>query len=98
MSQNDPDSHDLDPILVASTRGERLLQYSLVGGQIFSNYVPRLAIPSIVPFLVREYGYTDLQRARLLASFTPGYVLTQVWEQPSASRGRGTTASFTFQL
>ena len=82
MSQNDPGSHELDPILAASTRAERLLQYSLVGGQIFSNYVPRLAIPSVVPFLVREYGYTDLQRARLLASFTPGYVLTQVWEQP----------------
>lgn len=82
MSQNDPGSRDLDPILVASTRAERVLQYSLVGGQIFSNYVPRLAIPSVVPFLVREYGYTDLQRARLLASFTPGYVLTQVWEQP----------------
>ena len=82
MSQNDPGAHDLDPILVASTRAARLLQYSLVGGQIFSNYVPRLAIPSVVPFLVREYGYTDLQRARLLASFTPGYVLTQVWEQP----------------
>ena len=78
-AQKDPASSGaLDPILTASTRRERLLQYSLVGGQIFSNYVPRLAIPSIVPFLVREYGFTDLERAGLLASFTPGYVLTQI--------------------
>ena len=62
----------VDPIIAASSRADRLLQYSLIGGQIFSNYVPRLAIPSIVPFLVREYGFSDLQRARLLASFTPG--------------------------
>ena len=75
-----------DPILAASTRGERLLQYSLVGGQIFSNYVPRLAIPSIVPFLVREYGFTDLERAGLLASFTPGYVLTQIPGAPLTAR------------
>ena len=78
-SQNETASEDaLDPILATSTRGQRLLQYSLVGGQIFSNYVPRLAIPSIVPFLVREYGFNDIERAGLLASFTPGYVLTQI--------------------
>lgn len=80
-----PQSSD-DPILATSTRAERLLQYSLIGGQIFSNYVPRLAIPSVVPFLVREYGLTDLQRAGLLASFTPGYVLTQIPGAPLTAR------------
>eukprot|EP01052_Picozoa_sp_SAG31_P022920 SAG31_NODE_1850_length_7082_cov_7.264786_3_plen_451_part_00 len=73
-----PTATEIDKILTASGRSERLLAYSLIGGQIFSNYVPRLAIPSVVPFLVREFNFTDQQRAGLLGAFVPGYVLTQI--------------------
>ena len=30
----------------------------------------------IVPFLVQQYGFSEIERARLLTAFQPGYVLT----------------------
>ena len=34
--------------------------------------------PYIVPFIVADRGYSDAQRAQLLAAFFPGYLLTQI--------------------
>ena len=73
-----PPASGSDPILSRTTKKERILAYSLIGGQIFANYVPRLAVPFVVPFMVQEFGFTDMQRAYLLSAFTPGYVLTQI--------------------
>ena len=38
----------------------------------------RGAVPSLVPFLVSEFGFSPAQRATLLASFFPGYVISHV--------------------
>lgn len=35
-------------------------------------------MPYLVPFIVRDYGFTEQQRALLLNSFTPGYVIGQI--------------------
>jgi MFS family permease len=35
-------------------------------------------VPYLVPFIVRDYGFTEQQRALLLNSFTPGYVIGQI--------------------
>ena len=48
-------------ILTCTTKGSRLATYSLIGGQHLCNYVTRFAIPYIVPHMVREFGFTDLQ-------------------------------------
>jgi sugar phosphate permease len=77
---------DDDPILARSTKSQRMMQYFMVGGQIFTNYVPRLAVPYIVPFMVAEFGFTDLQRASLLSAFTPGYVWTMIPGAPLTAK------------
>ena len=51
--------------------------YALIGGQHLSNYLARFAIPYIVPHMVKEYGFSDAQRASILNAFTPGYLVTQ---------------------
>ena len=34
------------------------------------------AQPYVVPFLVRDYGFSEAQRAMILSSFTPGCALS----------------------
>lgn len=64
------------------TDRSELCRYGLIGGQHLINLLVRFALPFFVPFMVREFGITDAQRAAVLAAFTPGYVLTQI---PAAS-------------
>eukprot|EP01051_Picozoa_sp_SAG22_P012081 SAG22_NODE_1225_length_5115_cov_1.965510_7_plen_387_part_00 len=52
--------------------------YLLIAAFEMANYVTRLAVPYLVPFIVREFAFSEPQRALLLNSFTPGYVLTQI--------------------
>jgi hypothetical protein len=63
---------------LSTSRARRLVIYNLIAGQHLVNYLCRLSIPFVVPFICAEGGYTDVQRAMLLNAFTPGYVLTQV--------------------
>ena len=41
-------------------------------------YGVRYGYPLLVPFIVSECGYSEAQRASLLAAFTPGYIVTQI--------------------
>ena len=69
---------DPQPQRLSTTRSRRLVIYNLLAGQHLFNYLCRLAIPFIVPFICSEYGFTAAERGMLLNSFTPGYVLTQI--------------------
>ena len=56
----------------------RCTMYGLLSAFEMTNYVTRLAIPYIVTFMVRDFSFSEQQRALLLNSFTPGYILTQI--------------------
>ena len=43
----------------------------LLGLQAFCIYVPRLAMPLLVPFICNEYAFTEMAKARLLGAFFP---------------------------
>eukprot|EP01043_Picozoa_sp_COSAG02_P032982 COSAG02_NODE_2229_length_9437_cov_7.217205_2_plen_564_part_00 len=43
----------------------------LLGLQALCIYVPRLAMPLLVPFICNEYGFTEMAQARLLGAFFP---------------------------
>jgi ACS family sodium-dependent inorganic phosphate cotransporter len=55
-----------------------LAQYWLHAGNWFGHYLPRLALPVIVPLIARDLACTSQQRAMLLSSFFRGYLLTQI--------------------
>ena len=59
-----------------TARSQRLRVYMLLSSQHLCNYMSRLAIPFLVPFIVRHNGFSHVETARLLSSFIPGYVLT----------------------
>ena len=46
--------------------------------QMVCNYVPRLGLPIIVPFIVKDMAFSAGEAASLLSAFFPGYVLTQI--------------------
>ena len=48
--------------------------YVLIALFEMTNYVTRLAVPYLVPFICLEHGFSEQQRALLLNSFTPGYL------------------------
>lgn len=50
----------------------RSLMYALLACHQMANYITRLAVPFIVPFMVHEFGFSESQRAMLLNCFTPG--------------------------
>jgi hypothetical protein len=50
----------------------RSLMYALLACHQMANYITRLAVPFIVPFIVQEFGFSESQRAMLLNCFTPG--------------------------
>ena len=60
------------------TFAQRCRMYGLLSLHQVANYLARLAVPFLVPFIVRDYAFSEPQRALLLGCFTPGYVLTQV--------------------
>lgn len=60
-----------------SFRG-RCAMYALISCFEMTNYLTRLAVPYLVAFIVRDQRFSEAQRAMLLNSFTPGYVLTQI--------------------
>ena len=59
-------------------RPQRFAMYTLLSGEHLMNYLTRFSIPYIVPFICQQYGFSELERARLLNAFQPGYVLTQI--------------------
>ena len=60
------------------TFAQRCVQYACLYGFIMSLKVIRAAIPSFVPIIGREFGYSEAERAILLSGFFQGYMLTQV--------------------
>ena len=58
--------------------GQRLAQYALLFGAITPLKVLRATVPSFVPLLVSEFGFTNAQTAALLSGFFPGYMCSMV--------------------
>ena len=50
----------------------RSMMYALLACHQMANYITRLAVPFIVPFIVHEFGFSESHRAMLLNCFTPG--------------------------
>ena len=44
----------------------------------FINHVIRSSVPPLVPFIARQFGYTEAQQAVLLSAFFQGYIVTQL--------------------
>ena len=61
----------------ASTRGSTT-QYWLMASVWLGHFLPRLALPVIVPMIAKDLAATTTQRAVLLSSFFRGYLVTQV--------------------
>ncbi len=76
-----PSDHD-KAIFACTTKTSRIATYGLIGGQHLFNYLSRFAIPYIVPHMVTEFGFSDVQRSSILNAFTPGYILTQIPAAP----------------
>eukprot|EP01049_Picozoa_sp_SAG25_P003075 SAG25_NODE_170_length_13039_cov_23.733153_7_plen_374_part_00 len=65
------------PAPVPGPRTSRLRRasiYAMLSSYILALKVPRLAIPSLVPFMVQELGLPQTTVPTLLAAFHPGYV------------------------
>eukprot|EP01052_Picozoa_sp_SAG31_P063596 SAG31_NODE_22518_length_524_cov_0.654118_1_plen_65_part_00 len=56
---------------------QRLMQF-LVAAQALVTYVPRLSFPTLATLIVEEMALNEVQRARLLGSFFPGYMATMI--------------------
>lgn len=56
------------------TRLRRVSIYTMLCGMLLALKVPRLSIPSLVPFMVSELGLPQSTVPTLLAAFHPGYV------------------------
>jgi hypothetical protein len=56
----------------------RFLRYGMLSMQFVVNYVARLSVPYLVPFLARDLGLSGLQASQLISAFAPGYVCTQI--------------------
>eukprot|EP01052_Picozoa_sp_SAG31_P018647 SAG31_NODE_1329_length_8753_cov_4.101225_6_plen_311_part_00 len=70
-----------DRAAIESTHGSfrgRCVMYVLISCFEMTNYLTRLAVPYLVAFIVRDMSFSETQRAMLLNSFTPGYVITQI--------------------
>ena len=75
MGQDDGEEQTRE-VQVAGLR--RWGMYWLISFHSLSVYLIRACIPYVVPFLVREFGFSEDQRAMMLSSFTPGYILTMI--------------------
>ena len=60
------------------TLAARCGMYCMLSAHQIANYISRLAVPYLVPFIVMDFSFTEPQRALLLGCFTPGYILTQI--------------------
>ena len=52
--------------------------YGMLSFHQIANYLSRLVVPYLVPFMVADFRFSEPQRAALLGCFTPGYVVTQI--------------------
>ena len=59
-------------------RRRRYIIYALLALHQMANYVTRLALPFMIPFLVNDFSFSEVSRALFLNAFTPGYVLLQI--------------------
>ena len=67
----------------SAAKTNRPLMYGLLATQPLTNWVIRGGLPSLIQFIVTEYGFTGAQKVALLGAFYPGYLLTQVNLQPA---------------
>jgi ACS family sodium-dependent inorganic phosphate cotransporter len=63
---------------VARPTRARLLMYALTSGVTAFNFLLRQGIPTLIPFITAEYGWSSTEAALLLSGFFPGYMLTQI--------------------
>eukprot|EP01050_Picozoa_sp_SAG11_P014223 SAG11_NODE_1728_length_4367_cov_4.915183_6_plen_110_part_00 len=56
----------------------RAMMYALTAGVTAFNFLIRQGIPTMIPFIAKEYSYSAAKNAILLAGFFPGYMVTQV--------------------
>ena len=56
----------------------RPVMYAMIGACQMANYVVRQSLPSLIPLIAKSAGFGTSEVALLLASFFPGYLLTQV--------------------
>ena len=66
------------PPAPTTTARERWTIYLMLSGQIMNNLAIRFGLPALLLFMRQEFGWNDLQFARITGSFFPGYMLTQV--------------------
>ena len=64
--------------MAADGLAARSVMYALLALHQMANYITRLAVPFIVPYLCNDFGFSEPQRAMLLNAFTPGYVMLQI--------------------
>lgn len=69
----------------SSASFQRRLHCVMLSGQSLCNYVPRLGLPVLVPFIVAAEGYTAAQQATLLAAFFPGCESTRPAPRPASA-------------
>ena len=62
----------------SAAKTNRPLMYGLLATQPLTNWVIRGGLPSLIQFIVTEYGFADAQKVALLGAFYPGYLLTQL--------------------
>ena len=55
-----------------------LATFWMVATYWFAQFLPRLALPVIVPMIAQDMRATSQQRAALLSGFFRGYLLTMV--------------------
>ena len=60
--------------------------YGLLMGDILALKIPRLSIPSMVPFIVAELGLPQSSVPALLSAFHPGYVVSNLPGGPLVQR------------
>ena len=58
----------------AQPEQHRFVMPALLSFQPTTNWIIRNAINTLIPFICREQGFSEDQRAMLLAAFYPGYV------------------------
>ena len=61
---------------------------ALLAAQPMTNWLIRGSINSLAPLIAAEYGFTDEQRAMLLAAFFPGCALPRSCSPPLSSSPR----------
>ena len=71
---------------LTTTFRQRARQYSLQFSSAIGTKIARAAIPSLIPLLGMERGWTEAQMAMLNSAFSTGYIVTQVPGAPLIQR------------